>query len=289
MSYTLWFTGLSGSGKSTVAEKFKQMYPQFVLLDGDVVRKGLCSDLGFSKEDRSENMRRLIALCALFNSNDKCVITAFISPYEKWRMKAKETIRNCYIVYCNSDLNTCEKRDVKGLYKKARAGEIPEFTGISSPYEIPENADLVLDTQNKTVEECMTDLFCFTEELRKKHLKKTICVDFDGVITDYDGYKGWGNLHEPVFGVAETLAKLREDGWKIIVHTTRNETRLIEDYMNNHKIPFDEINRNSDGYMHANQGKPYADIYLDDRSLTFNGNWSKTYEQIKRFKTWKGR
>lgn len=158
MSKTIWLTGLSGSGKSTIANEVKNKYPAYVLLDGDVLRNGLNSDLGFSKDDRDENIRRLIEVCKLFNKNGKNVITAFISPFEKIRQKAKEEIEDCIIVYCGSTIEICEKRDVKGLYKKARKGEIPEFTGIDSPYEIPEHPDLILDTANKSVNECMKEL-----------------------------------------------------------------------------------------------------------------------------------
>jgi len=165
---TLWMTGLSGSGKSTIAENFVNARSNVVLLDGDIVRKGLCSDLGFSAEDRAENMRRLIELCALFNKNGKDVITAFISPYEEWRQKAVERIDNCHIVYCWSDLKTCELRDVKGLYKKARAGEIPEFTGIDSPYEIPVEPDLVLHTGTKSVRECLGDMYRYYKIAREE-------------------------------------------------------------------------------------------------------------------------
>lgn len=166
MNYTIWMTGLSGSGKSTIADKIKEIYPEMVLLDGDVVRNGLCSDLGFSNKDRKENMRRLRELCWLFNDNDKNVITAFISPFEFERILAKQRITDCHIVYCNSDLETCEKRDVKGLYKKAREGIIPKFTGISSPFEKPECADLILDTQNESIDNCTNKLIKYMEGLK---------------------------------------------------------------------------------------------------------------------------
>ena len=157
-NFTIWLTGLSGSGKSTMAERFKKKYPNVVLLDGDILRKGICSDLGFSIEDRKENMRRLRELCKLFNSNGKKVITAFISPFEDERMKAKKEIEGCCIVYCKSSLEVCEYRDIKGLYKKARTGEIKDFTGIGSPFEVPENPDLILDTENQNVQDSFDQL-----------------------------------------------------------------------------------------------------------------------------------
>ena len=154
----IWLTGLSGSGKSTVTDEFIKKHPDFVVLDGDVLRKGLCSDLGFSVEARQENMRRLIELCKLFVSNGKSVITAFISPLEEYRVKAKESIPNCFVVYCNATLTTCEDRDVKGLYKKARAGDIPNFTGIDSPFEDPKCADLTLNTDQTSLDDCVSKL-----------------------------------------------------------------------------------------------------------------------------------
>ena len=151
----IWMTGLSGSGKSTIAERFSN---DFVILDGDIIRKGLCADLGFSEASRKENLRRLREVCCLFSLAGKNVITAFISPFEEDRLKAKTRIPNCHIVWCKSSLKKCEGRDVKGLYKKARAGEIPEFTGISSPYENPKYIDLILDTENETIDSCCEQL-----------------------------------------------------------------------------------------------------------------------------------
>ena len=149
---TIWLTGLSGAGKSALAEKFIKENPEWVLLDGDVLRKGLCSDLGFSADDRKENMRRLRNLCQLFNQNGKNVITAFICPFEEDRIKATKEIDNCFIIAIKSDLKTCEDRDVKGLYKKARDGIIPNFTGIDSPYEHPASAYATIDTQKQNLE-----------------------------------------------------------------------------------------------------------------------------------------
>lgn len=150
MAHLIWLTGLSGSGKSTIANFMKDWRPNYVVLDGDVLRKGLCSDLGFSIEGRKENMRRLVELCELFIDAGHNVITAFISPFEETRQQIKTYIDKCYIVYCKASLEECERRDPKGLYKKARAGEIKEFTGIDSPYEVPKTPDIVLDTENQT-------------------------------------------------------------------------------------------------------------------------------------------
>jgi len=162
MNKTFWLTGLSGSGKSTLAKMLKEQYPDIVLLDGDVLRKttGLCADLGFEIGDRRENMRRLRALCKLFNDNGKDVITSFICPIEEDRLLAKKSLTNCYVIWCKSSLQVCEDRDVKGLYKKAREGVIPCFTGIDSPFEDVECADLILDT-TKDVNDTYKDLLTF--------------------------------------------------------------------------------------------------------------------------------
>jgi adenylyl-sulfate kinase len=278
-------TGLSGSGKSTLAEKLKKNFPDYVLLDGDVVRKGLCSDLRFSDTDRKENMRRLIELCRLFNTNGKNVITAFISPFEEERVKAKNSIENCYIIHVNTSLEECEKRDVKGLYKKARAGIIPNFTGIDSPFEKPVLCDLEINT-DISLENSYEKLVSFVDRVKKTNI---VCIDFDGVINNYKGYKGVGIFEEPIKGVSENMKKLKKHGWKIIIYTTRNETLDIENYLKKHDIPFDEININSEQFPHTNRGKPYADVYVDDRGITFKGKWDDTFREIINFKTWQGR
>ncbi len=152
----LWFTGLSGSGKTTLAlelerQLIKHRYQAFVL-DGDNIRGGLNRDLDFSPEGRSENIRRIAEVAALFSDAGQIAIAAFISPYEEDRQIAR-TLRPdlFHEVFINSDLAVCEQRDPKGLYKKARAGEIPEFTGISAPYEEPANPELVIDTAEYSV------------------------------------------------------------------------------------------------------------------------------------------
>lgn len=164
----LWFTGLSGSGKSTIARLlqkrlFDKGYHVFAL-DGDNLRKGLNSDLGFSPDDRSENIRRAGETAALFASAGTIVITSFISPYQEDRRRARAMApEHFHTVYIKASLEECEKRDVKGLYKKARAGQIPQFTGISAPYEEPENPDVVVDTVNRSVEDCVDQLVKYVE------------------------------------------------------------------------------------------------------------------------------
>ena len=149
-SPVIWLTGLSGSGKSTIANelanKLQQMGKLAYILDGDNVRMGLNKDLGFSDDDRKENIRRIAEIAKLLSDAGVIVITAFISPFREERENAKDIIgRDNFIeVFVRTSLETCEKRDPKGLYKKARAGEIPMFTGIDSPYEEPLNYDIMV-------------------------------------------------------------------------------------------------------------------------------------------------
>lgn len=169
-SVVIWFTGLSGSGKSTLAhtveEKLHQKNCSTFVFDGDNVRHGLCSDLGFSDNDRTENIRRIAEMCNLFIDAGVISLTAFISPFKKDRESVKKLLKeNDYIeVYCKCTIEKCEKRDVKGLYKKARQGLVKKFTGISSPYEEPENPDLVLDTDKRSLDECVEDVIKLLED-----------------------------------------------------------------------------------------------------------------------------
>ncbi len=161
----LWLTGLSGSGKSTLAnglhKKLFEAGMHSVVLDGDNTRLGINKDLGFSDEDRNENIRRVAEISKLFVETGNIVINAFISPFEINRAQAKKIIsdEDFLEVYTDSSIATCEKRDVKGLYKKARAGEINNFTGISSPFEIPKNPDILIKTDDQTPGESVDYLF----------------------------------------------------------------------------------------------------------------------------------
>ncbi len=174
LNKVLWFTGLSGSGKSTIArrleeELFERGYLTYVL-DGDNLRHGLNSDLGFSSEDRDENIRRVAEVSKLFYDAGVLVMACFISPYEEMRDYARGLIQehseknssgkddDFVEVYVECSVEECERRDTKGLYKKARDGEIENFTGISAPYEEPENPELVLDAEESSVEECVERL-----------------------------------------------------------------------------------------------------------------------------------
>jgi len=164
-----WFTGLSGSGKSTLAmavEKalFEKGYYTYVL-DGDNVRHGLNSDLGFSPKDRTENIRRIGHVAALMADAGVIVITAFISPYQLDRDRAREARpEQFHEISVSADLKTCEARDPKGLYKKARAGEIADFTGIDSPYEAPVNPEMVVDSGSHDVETCVAQILRYVEQ-----------------------------------------------------------------------------------------------------------------------------
>ena len=154
----VWFTGLSGSGKSTVARALEERLAGegrlVYVLDGDNIRHGLCADLDFSPDGRSENIRRIGHVAALFADAGAIVLTAFISPFRRDRQLARDVVGPDFLeVWIDASLATCEGRDPKGLYRKARAGQIPEFTGISSPYEPPEHADLRVDTGARTLAE----------------------------------------------------------------------------------------------------------------------------------------
>lgn len=164
-----WFTGLSGAGKSTLAmavEKalFEKGYHTYVL-DGDNVRHGLCADLGFSPEDRAENIRRVGEVAGLMSDAGQIVITAFISPYRSDRDRARKAApARFHEIHVKADLTTCEKRDPKGLYKKARKGEISDFTGIDSPYEPPENPEVVIDTESNDIDTCVAQVLRYIEQ-----------------------------------------------------------------------------------------------------------------------------
>jgi adenylylsulfate kinase len=167
---TVWLTGLSGSGKSTIAvgaekalaDRGRQTY----ILDGDNIRQGLNNNLGFSPEDRTENIRRIGEVAKLFTDAGVIVFSSFISPYRSDRDAIRDVMSegDFVEVYVAATLETCESRDVKGLYKKARAGEIPEFTGISAPYEEPAKAELVIDTNGQTVEESTQVLIAYLDK-----------------------------------------------------------------------------------------------------------------------------
>jgi len=166
-SVVIWFTGLSGSGKSTLAhsveEKLHNLGCRTYVLDGDNVRHGLSSNLSFSDNDRKENIRRIGEAAKLMMESGVIAMTAFISPFKKDRNLVRQLLpQGDFIeIYCNTSLEACESRDVKGLYKRARAGEIKNYTGIDSPYEEPDDPELVIDTESESLEESVTKVINF--------------------------------------------------------------------------------------------------------------------------------
>jgi adenylyl-sulfate kinase len=155
--FTAWFTGLPCSGKTTiadgVAETLREKGFKVERLDGDIIRKELSSDLGFSREDRDENIRRVTYVAKLLTRNGVAVLATFVSPYEERRRRAREEIGNFIEIYTRCTIEVCMERDVKGMYEKALKGEIMNFTGVDDPYEEPENPDLIIDTDVESVEQ----------------------------------------------------------------------------------------------------------------------------------------
>jgi adenylylsulfate kinase len=167
--FTLWFTGLSGAGKSTLSEIIEQRLRErghkVEVMDGDVVRTHLSKGLGFSREDRDTNIKRIAFVCSLLTRNGVICISAAISPYRQAREWARETISNFVEVYVSCPLEVCRERDVKGLYKLVDEGKIKNFTGVDDPYEAPEHPDLVIETNKETVEESVERIFAKLVEL----------------------------------------------------------------------------------------------------------------------------
>ena len=165
----LWFTGLSGSGKSTLANALNEnLHAKKIttyLLDGDNIRHGLCKDLGFSDKDREENIRRIGEVANLFMNAGIVTITAFVSPFKSDREKVRKIIGKDFIeIFCAADLQICETRDTKGLYKKARLGEINDFTGISSPYEIPIDPEIIVETGSLDLDDSVKQIMQYLSE-----------------------------------------------------------------------------------------------------------------------------
>ena len=167
--FTLWFTGLSGAGKTTISEHLSKELEargsKLEILDGDVIRENLSKGLGFSKEDRDTNIRRISFVADLLSRNGVPVITAAISPYRELRDEARELMGERFVeAYVKASVEVCAERDVKGLYEKAFAGEIKEFTGVSDPYEPPLDPELTLDTENETPEESAEKILAYLEQ-----------------------------------------------------------------------------------------------------------------------------
>jgi adenylylsulfate kinase len=165
----VWFTGLSGSGKSTISRRVEQKLlarqVHVYVLDGDNIRHNLNKDLGFAPSDRNENIRRVGCVAQLFAESSSICLTAFISPYRADRDQARAMLEpgRFVEVFVATSIEECERRDPKGLYKKARAGQIPEFTGISAPYEAPESPELTLITEGRTVDDCADDVIAYLQ------------------------------------------------------------------------------------------------------------------------------
>ncbi len=172
-SFILWFTGLSGAGKSTLAHRVEELLflrgCRTFVFDGDNVRHGLCSDLGFGSKDRHENIRRIGEMSKLFIEAGVIALTAFISPFRSDRDMVRSLVdEGDFIeIFCDTPLDVCEQRDVKGLYQKARRGEIKDFTGISSPYEAPENPEIIVKTGSEPLDECARQILDYLEKNEK--------------------------------------------------------------------------------------------------------------------------
>jgi adenylylsulfate kinase len=293
----IWMTGLSGAGKTTLCRAVaKQLHTDCrnaVILDGDVLRKGLCSDLGFSAEDRIESVRRIAHVAKLFASTGTIVLVAVMAPIEAARRIARSIVPDMIQVFVDASLESCELRDVKGLYAKARSGELKEFTGIDSPFEPPPDAQVVCYSDRESIEACTDRILNILKRpaqdariIGTDGRRRTIAVDFDGVISNYSGWQGPDVLGAPRDDVRSALHALRLDGWKIIVHTTRG-LESVRSYLLREDVPFDEINRNSD---YSNEGpKPVATVYWDDRALRYTGDATADLLNIRNFRTWAGR
>ena len=290
----IWLTGLSGSGKSTIANLLEtrlfDMGCKTHLLDGDNVRMGLNKDLGFLPSERKENIRRIGEVANLFAESGMIVMTAFISPYREDRASAKKVSTQSFLeVHVSADLKTCEERDPKGLYKKARAGLIKGFTGIDAPYEEPQLSEdvLVVSTDTLDPEECVDKIIERLCEMRVvsqtlgkvKSLEKnkTIAVDFDGVIHAYSkGFQGLYNAYDiPHVGAHESLSRLHEEGYRLVVMTSR-PAHVVRPWLKKHDL---------DKYIDTvTNVKIPAAHYIDDHALEFKkgaqSSWELALEKI---------
>jgi len=288
----IWLTGLSGSGKSTIANlletKLFDIGCKTYILDGDNVRLGLNKDLGFQPHERKENIRRVGEVSALFADSGTIVISAFISPYSEDRLRARKVCNSSFIeVHVDCDLSSCEERDPKGLYKKARAGLISEFTGIDSPYEKPVDPEVYLKTDKEAVSECVDRIMRFLES--KKIIKsslgtvstldksKTVAIDFDGVIHSYSrGFQGLENAYDGVHpGAREGIAALNKAGYKLVIVSSR-PAYVIRDWLKKYALDsyFEDV---------ANIKRP-ASFYIDDRAIEFKkgrkNSWKLALDKI---------
>ena len=283
----IWFTGLSGSGKSTIANALEEVLNgrglKTYILDGDNVRLGLNKDLGFDPLSRKENIRRIAEVAKLMADSGTIVLTAFISPYAEDRHWAAEIIGDDDFieVFVDTPLDVCEERDPKGLYKKARAGEIKGFTGIDAPYEKPESPALILHPGNKvddTVKAMIhwlekNEMLSNVKEVNTLDKRRTLAVDFDGVIHNYSkGFQGLENAYDtPKIGVYEAFKRWKKEGFIIKIMSSRPK-HVIEKWLKQYNL---------DEYVSevSNQKFP-ATVYIDDRGFLFK-DWGQCMEEIK--------
>ena len=280
----IWFTGLSGSGKSTIANSVDEVLNgrgmKTYILDGDNVRMGLNKDLGFDPLSRKENIRRIAEVAKLFADSGTIVLTAFISPYEEDRDWAREIIGEDFVeAFVDIPLEICEDRDPKGLYKKARAGEIKGFTGIDAPYEEPSKPELTI--KNMELEKQVEYVINYLEyqnslsnikEVNTLDKQRTLAIDFDGVIHEYSqGFQGLENAYDiPKIGVYEAFKKFTDDGFIIKIMSSR-PAHVIKKWLADHNLDqyVDEV---------SNQKFP-ATLYVDDRGYFFQ-NWKQCLQEL---------
>ena len=283
-SPVIWLTGLSGSGKSTIANelalKLHKEGKLAYVLDGDNIRMGLNKDLTFSDDDRKENMRRIAEVAKLMSDTGVIVITAFISPFREEREEVKNIIgKNNFIgVYVEAPLMVCEERDPKGLYKKARNGEIPMFTGIDSPYEKPTNADLTINTDENSIQTCVDFIYKNLNLSNEKEIdnldkRKTISIDFDGVIHKYSkGFQGVDNAYDPPMeGAIESIEKLYNEGYILKILSSRPK-EVIYPWLEKYGL--------SKYIKEVSNCKFPATVYIDDRGFLFK-NWEQCLTELQ--------
>ena len=283
----LWFTGLSGSGKSTLANATEHTLHQLgyktMVLDGDNIRMGLCKDLGFSDDARKENIRRIAEVAKLFAESGTIVLTAFISPFRSDRDAAREIIGEDFIeIFVDTPLDICEQRDPKGLYKKARAGQIKGFTGIDSPYEAPIKPEMKIDTTENDIDTLAAGISAYyttmfaSKEISNLDKRKTIAIDFDGVIHKYSkGFQGLANAYdEPMEGTFEALTKLKSLGFDLKIMSSR-PAPVIEEWLHHYGM--------SELITEVSNHKFPATVYIDDRGFKFE-SWNQVDDIINLMK-----